>query len=130
SGTPAVRKALQQVSEKHPDTDFGRAARKAIAGPPGAGGAPPHRQVSSAGGTGPDVAYERDVSSTAVASPLAAAGGAAAALSGDLDLFGLPNLLQSLAGSRVTGALILENAKKEPLAALWLRKGRLVDAKF
>lgn len=130
SGTPAVRKALQQVSERHPDTDFGRAARKASAGPPGAaGGAPPHRQGSSAAATGPDVADERNALLAAGPSYLVAGGGAAA-LSGDLDLFGLPNLLQSLAGSRVTGALILENAKKEPLAALWLRKGRLVDAKF
>lgn len=129
SGTPAVRKALQQVSEKHPDTDFGRAARKAIAGPPGAAGAPPHRQASSAAATGAEVAGERDALSTEEATLLAAAGGAAA-LSGDLDLFGLPNLLQSLAGSQVTGALILENAKKEPLAALWLKRGQLVDAKF
>jgi hypothetical protein len=43
-------------------------------------------------------------------------------------VFGLPNLLQSLAQSAVTGTLMLRGADKQQLGALALRKGRLLDA--
>jgi len=47
------------------------------------------------------------------------------ALSGDLELFGLPNLLQSLADSHVTGTLVLADLNGETIGTLNLEGGRL-----
>lgn len=44
-------------------------------------------------------------------------------LSGDLELFGLPNLLQTLAESHVTGALSLMDAEGEMIGVLHLEEG-------
>ncbi len=46
-------------------------------------------------------------------------------LSGDLDVFQLPGLLQSLAGSEVTGALTLREPKGATVGVLTLEKGRI-----
>jgi hypothetical protein len=46
-------------------------------------------------------------------------------LSGDLDLFGLPGLLQSLGDNIVTGNLTLKNANGEVFAAIALEKGKI-----
>ena len=48
-------------------------------------------------------------------------------LSGDLDLFGLPNLLQSLADSRVTGQLLLSGRDGAAMATLALEDGRIAS---
>jgi len=49
----------------------------------------------------------------------------AEALSGDLELFALPNLLQSLAESQSTGELVLFDRHQERRAAITLAQGRL-----
>jgi hypothetical protein len=81
--TPAVRTLLAEIIEKHADTPAARAAAKALA----AFNAPietPRRK-----------------------------GEASASLMGDLAIFELPALLQSLASTEVTGTLIL----RDPLGA-------------
>jgi hypothetical protein len=96
SPAPAVREALEDLSKRFPNHEIGKAASKALA------------------------------SLGATASPEApAASGPAATLSGDLDIFGLPALLQSLAESRVTGSLLLRERKGEIFGTLGLRTGKL-----
>jgi hypothetical protein len=50
-------------------------------------------------------------------------------LAGDLDLFGLPGLLQTLAQSQLTGVLTLLNADKRTEATVILEGGRFRDAR-
>jgi hypothetical protein len=51
-------------------------------------------------------------------------------LSGDLDLFGLPGLLQTLSGSNVTGALSLMNIHGQTEAAVLLEEGKFRGAQY
>jgi hypothetical protein len=53
-----------------------------------------------------------------------------ATLSGDLRVFGLPTLLQSLADSRVTGVLRLVGARGGSLATVELERGLLATARY
>lgn len=46
-------------------------------------------------------------------------------LSGDVELFGLPNLLQSLSESRISGTLTLRDSQEEMFATLVLVEGRI-----
>jgi hypothetical protein len=46
-------------------------------------------------------------------------------LLGDLELFGLPDLLQQFSRSRSSGTLIIKDQKAEPLGTLSLRQGRM-----
>jgi hypothetical protein len=55
---------------------------------------------------------------------------APAALSGDLDLFGLPALLQTLAQSKLTGVLSLMNAQGKPEVSVLLESGSFRGAQF
>lgn len=48
-----------------------------------------------------------------------------ASLSGDLEIFGLPDLLQKLADSRVTGMLTLKDQKGETFGNLSLQEGKI-----
>jgi hypothetical protein len=50
-------------------------------------------------------------------------------LTGDLDLFGLPGLLQTLAQSQLTGVLTLMNAQKLAEATVILQSGRFREAR-
>ena len=50
-------------------------------------------------------------------------------LAGDLDLFGLPGLLQTLAQSQLTGVLTLMNANKLAEATVILQNGRFREAR-
>jgi len=50
-------------------------------------------------------------------------------LSGDLDLFGLPGLLQTLAQSQLTGVLTLMNAQKLAEATVIIQNGRFREAR-
>jgi hypothetical protein len=50
-------------------------------------------------------------------------------LSGDLALFGLPNLLQNLADNRLTGVVTLADGAGRPTGAIELANGQLVTAK-
>src|SRR5262249_54570723 len=51
-------------------------------------------------------------------------------LAGDLELFGLPSLLQTLAQTQVTGVLTLMNADRRPEATIVLEKGKFRGSRF
>jgi hypothetical protein len=51
-------------------------------------------------------------------------------LAGDLDLFGLPGLLQTLAQSQLTGVLTLMNTDKRTEATVVLQAGRFREARY
>ncbi len=106
--TPAVRRALA-------------GARRAVPGQGGgAGGRPGDRRWDkpAAPAEGPRAA------APGVAG--AAADAPAASLQGDLEVFGLPSLLQSLADSSASGSLTLREPKGGPVfASLTLRDGKL-----
>ena len=53
-----------------------------------------------------------------------------ATLSGDLRVFGLPTLLQSLADSHVTGVMRLLDGRGRSLATMELERGRLAGARY
>lgn len=93
---PQVRSAFEELARRFANHEIGKAASKALA---------------------------------SLAAPPASEGGSAAApaatLSGDLDIFGLPALLQSLAESRVTGTLLLKDRKGEVSGTMALRYGKL-----
>jgi len=109
--TPAVRRACEEILSRLKGSDAARAAQKAIAGfdrpkPPEPAAAAPGEPTPS--GPAPEPA--------------------AASLQGDLEVFGLPALLQSLAESSASGSLTLRGAKGgEVFASLALRQGKLVD---
>jgi hypothetical protein len=112
TNTPAVRKALEEIVAKFPDKEAARTATRAIAAwdkPPAADA----RAVSGAGGGGS-----------------AAPEGPAASLQGDLEVFGLPSLLQSLADSSASGSLALREPKNGPVyATITIRDGKLEEIK-
>ncbi|KAB2967355.1 MAG: DUF4388 domain-containing protein [Thermoanaerobaculia bacterium] len=95
--TPEVRKALEEIAARYADREFGRIAHQAT-----------HSEIELA--------------------PLPGSGTAAdpgAALNGDLRVFGLPNLLQSLQQSRATGQLHLRGENGNVYAVFRLDRGRL-----
>ena len=98
SGTPLpkVQSALKEVARQFPDSSAGQAAAKAFTAVPQAPSPP--KQAS-----------EPPVSS----------------LTGDLDLFGLPALFQSLADNTITGTLSLKNPSGLVFATIILHKGKL-----
>jgi Domain of unknown function (DUF4388) len=98
SGTPApaVRSSFEEIASRFPDKEIGKAASRALAG---------FRRGAVAGGT-----------------PSA---GAPASLTGDLELFGLPALLQSLSDSGVSGSLTLRDPRGQIFGALGLKSGKL-----
>jgi len=116
--TPAVRKAFDEIIAKFPDKDAARAATRAIQAwdkPPATGPAP----SSSTSGSFPSVM-----------SPSVVSDGPAASLQGDLDVFGLPALLQSLAESSASGMLTLREARGGAVfASVTLREGKLEEIK-
>ena len=93
---PAVRSALEELARRFSNHDVGKAAAKALS----------------------------TLAAPAPAEP-ASASTPAATLSGDLDIFGLPALLQSLAESRVTGSVLLRDRKGEIFGTIGLRTGKL-----
>lgn len=96
---PAVRKALDEISSKFGGQDAGKAAARVLSG----------FDKAPAG-------------AEAAPSPEPAA----ASLQGDLEVFGLPALLQSLSDSAASGALTLREPKGgEIFAMLTLREGKL-----
>jgi hypothetical protein len=106
--TPAVRKAFEEIRTRFPDRDASRAAMRAI----GAWDKPP--APATATPSSPSVAPD--------------ASAPAASLQGDLDVFGLPALLQSLAESSASGSLTLREPKAGPVFAnLTLREGKLEE---
>ena len=108
SGTPspAVRRALEEIVSRFAGQDAGKAAAKALAGFD-----KPKPEAPAAG-----------------ASEAGASAMPAASLQGDLEVFGLPALLQSLAESSASGSLTLRGPKGgEVFASLTMREGKLTE---
>jgi hypothetical protein len=101
SDTPEVRSALGDLVKKYPDQSFARTAEEALANM----------------GSAPKV-----VASTTADE--------AVTLSGDLGLFGLPNLLQNLADTGVTGAVKLIDPAGGTIAEIALSEGALISAEY
>jgi len=108
--TPAVRRALQDVAARFPDKEAARAVARTMA------------------------AWDKPAAAAAIAETPRAAGapvaaspeGPAASLQGDLEVFGLPALLQSLGDSSASGTLTLREPRGGPaFATLVLRDGKL-----
>lgn len=102
--TPEVRAAFEDITRRFSGHEIGKAAAKALAG---------FADLPAPG--------------TADAGAAAAAPAAppAATLSGDLEIFGLPALLQSLAESRVTGNVTVKDRKGEGFGTIVLSLGKL-----
>ena len=108
SGTPspAVRRAMEEIVSRFAGQDAGRAAAKALA------------------------AFDKPKpeAPAAAASEAGAPAAPAASLQGDLEVFGLPALLQSLAESSASGSLTLRPPKGgEAFASMTMREGKLTD---
>ena len=108
SGTPspAVRRAMEEIVSRFAGQDAGKAAAKALAG------------------------FDKPKPEAPAAAPSEASTAAApaASLQGDLEVFGLPALLQSLAESSASGSLTLRGPKGgEVFASMIMREGKLTD---
>jgi len=102
--TPAVRRALEEIASKFTGQDAGKAAAKALAG------------------------FDRPKAAPVPPSEAAPAEMPMASLQGDLEVFGLPALLQSLAESSASGSLTLRGPKGgEQFASLTMREGKLTE---
>jgi len=95
--TPAVRRLLEEIVTRLRGHEAGRAAARVLAG------------------------FDRP--SPAPEAP--GSGAPIASLQGDLEVFGLPALLQSLAESAASGTLTLREKTGEPFATLALKDGKL-----
>ena len=106
--SPAVRQIFEDIAGRFPNEAFGQAAAAALASWNVVAAPPPEPEVSS------------------VAAPPAAP---AASLSGDLEVFGLPELLQTLSQNESSGRLLLRDRAGHPFAELLLRKGMVREAR-
>lgn len=95
SGTsvPRVRRLLEELAERYPETEAGRAA-------------------------------EAILSSRQQAKGRRATDGPAASLTGDLEVFGLPYLLQTLSDNTLTGTLVIRNADEVITATVSIAAGK------
>jgi len=100
SFAPEVHTVLGDIVQRFPDQPFGRAADKAIT----TMGQPATRKKA------PEAASE------------------SVTLSGDLALFGLPNVLQNLSDAAVTGAIKILNSDGGEKAEIHLVDGNLISA--
>ncbi|HSL83269.1 MAG TPA: DUF4388 domain-containing protein [Thermoanaerobaculia bacterium] len=105
--TPPVLRLLEELAHGYPREPFGLEAGRALA----AFAAPP----------APDAGTDAAQETTAPAAP------AAQRMEGDLRLFGLPNLLQSLSQNELSGTLTLRDDRGAIVAVLELREGDLVS---
>lgn len=101
SSAEPARAILRRVADMHPDEGVAEEARRALVAPP----APPPAPAPASSPALP----------------------AAPAFTGDLGLFGLPNLLSSLATTGVSGDLVLRQGDKV-VARIRLREGGFVGA--
>lgn len=98
ASTPSaiVAQTLEEIAQKFPEHDFGRAAAKTLAG---FGATPRPSEAASV-----------------------------VSLAGDLELFGLPNLLQTLAEASVSGMLTLKDSEGDTSGLIVMEAGKLLDA--
>ena len=96
SGTQsaAVKQVLQEIVDRYPDQEFGKAASKALSG-------------------------------FGVAARPAEAAAPTMSLSGDLDLFGLPTLMQTVADARMSGVLALTDREGHSIANVDFQTGQV-----
>jgi hypothetical protein len=113
TAAPAARQAVALFQERLPDLQ--------LVAPAGIAEESAQAQGSPSGARAPEAT---DPSETFV--PAAAA---RPAMSGDLEVFGLPGLLQNLQSSEASGRLVLRDPKGLPLAEMRLIKGRLVECR-
>jgi hypothetical protein len=118
-----VRAAFQRIAQEFPEEEFGQ-----LAGRLHAGGAP-SEAPATAEAPGPEQAAAEASGEDDEPAPVRPAA-PLTGLSGDLELFGLPHLLTSLAASHLTGTLVLEGPQQQELAAITLRAGALVGARL
>ncbi|PWT93524.1 MAG: hypothetical protein C5B54_01695, partial [Acidobacteria bacterium] len=102
SGTlhPEAQTALRDLAQRYPECESGKAVSEALL-----------KQQKA-----------KTAKRTDAPSPTAS-------LMGDLEVFGLPNLLQSLADSALTGTLSIKNSKGESYASLVLVRGKLRECR-
>ncbi|HUP42125.1 MAG TPA: DUF4388 domain-containing protein [Thermoanaerobaculia bacterium] len=103
--TAAVRRCLEELTEQYPRESFGIDASRVLAG-----------------FDGPPAAEARPETTPGAAAP---ASPAPQRMEGDLQLFSLPNLLQSLAQNELSGTLTLRDARGVTAAVLELHRGAL-----
>jgi hypothetical protein len=106
---PEAKRVLAELAAKFPDRDFGRLA---------GGGAEPPTPAE------PD----EDEGLLAFETPPAEPAREAASLAGDLEVFGLPGLLQSFQQAEVSGRLVLRDAAGER-ALFEIASGRLASCR-
>jgi hypothetical protein len=97
--TPDVRRILREISDTYNDQPFALAAAEAL----------------------------KNFEVPAAAPAVEGAGGPS--LSGDLELFGFPNLLQNLATSEVTGVLTLTSRSGDVIGSLGFESGKLSNCR-
>ena len=129
--SPTVRRFFSAVAKKYANHSFGKAAAEALAGfgnsetePTTAKAAAPKKdgETRTAPAAAPASAASSIHSSSETESLIPPA---AAALSGDLAIFGLPALLQNLADSRLSGVLTLKNQTGEVIGTITLDEGKI-----
>ena len=99
--TPAVQQAFTELVKRFPDQPFGKLAAELLG----------RLKERAAAPTAPEVALR-----------------GSAGMSGDLDVFGLPDLVQSLAQSEASGTLTIRDRGGRELATIWIRGGFLIRA--
>lgn len=109
TSAPEAREALAELAARFPETAFGRLAASGVRTP----GAEEEEEEEEGGGVVPAPAPQPP----------------RASLTGDLDLFGLPGLLQSLQQTEATGRLVIRDEPGRIAAELHLSGGRLADCR-
>lgn len=95
----AVESLLGEIAERYPDQDIGRAASKVLS--------------------------DRSIASKASGGDKSGAG---AQLIGELEFFGLPSLMQSLADARASGMVTLSSKQGQTAGKLLILEGRFLNA--
>jgi hypothetical protein len=122
SGTSdaAARRLLADLAEQFPDREVGRIAG---GGPPPAGAAAAGSAAAAAVESDEEEAFVPTPARRPVAAPRAS-------LSGDLEIFGLPGLIQNLQQSEASGRLVLRRTSGEERATMQLVGGRLGECRY
>lgn len=114
---PAARRMLSELAEQFPDREIGRVAAVAAAATVS------EVQAEASARETEDVPEEEFVVTPAPVVEIRPR----ASLAGDLEVFGLPGLLQNLQQSEASGRLVLRLATGTERASLELGQGRLVE---
>lgn len=109
TSTPAVRRALAEAAERFPDREFGR--------------------LAAGGGGAEEPAPAAVEESERLEAPLLRPPPERASLTGDLAVFGLPGLLQTLQQSEASGRLLVRDGLGREHAVFELAGGALVGCR-